>query len=532
MQPVRSEKPLTEPQEFSFATTARFGPAHNHHDPETPPSQKKFKLSENRALGVTVPEPFHFSTDMRSRKMRSSMSDVDADSTDSTNTPSRKRHQSSSSSSHLDASPWVPLKQKLRQMENATPEHWKKVARPRSPVRPLVLTKPIEPLLHTAIRGHSRPSLVDEAAVANAASHAFKAHPLNRKILESSGDMGVLRVVKRPLTQPQSPKFRVAALASRRPSAAEVRAREEREAAQRRVFKALPVNGGLPHESPRRNSSAVPRPLTVAASPNLHTKQRSLVHSKPEPTPKKVITVFKARPLPSHVNSTPKLHHAPSEPLKLTIPEPFALATEERSYLEEQRRFEALEKEKRADVEKRHFKARPIPNAAPFRPHLEMKITEPAPFALQSEQLHEASKQQLEAKLEGERRERVAKSQFKARPVPQAKPVELKRSTRPLTEITDFTLNTENRSQKREVFEQMKMDKEQVVKMQEERRAALEAERQKQEIKRLRQQLVHKALPVPATQSKPPAPIRASCQPLTEPKTPNFHTTKRIRIVQ
>jgi targeting protein for Xklp2 len=522
MQAVRSEKPLTEPEEFSFATSARFGPAHSYsRDPETPPSQKKKKLSEDRSLSITVPEPFQFATDTRHRKIRQSIGE---EAMIGEGTPSRRGAQPAPSAVPA-ASPWVPLKQRLRELENATPEHWKKQSRPRSPVKPLVLTKPIEPTFQTAMRSHSRPSIVEEAPVT---SHAFKAHPLNRKILESSGDLGVLRVVKRPLTQPQSPKLRVASLASRRPSVAELREREEREAAQKRIFKALPVGGAVP-ESPRRAHAAAPKPLTVATSPNLHTKQRSHLHVvKPAPSPKTVVT-FKARPMPNP-NATPKRRSVAPEPPKLTIPEPFALATEERSYLEEQRRLEALERERRELEAKREFKARPIPNSVPFRPHLELKVTEPEPFALRSGVLHDAAQQELEEKLAKERQDRLAKSQFKARPVPKAKPMEVSRSMRPLTEITSFALNTDNRSQQREVFEQRKAEKEQLAKMQEERRAALEAERQKQEIQRMRQQLVHKALPLPASLHTAPAPVRGSCQPLTEPKTPKFHTTtRRIR---
>lgn len=545
MHPVRSEKALTEPQEFSFATTARFGPSHAEmRDPETPPSQKKKKLSEERALGITVPEPFHFATDMRPRKIRTSQIGIEND-CEEMMTPSKSdrtaKHGAHGKASGYGggSSPWVPLKERMLAMEKATPEHWKRVPRARSPVKPLVLTKPVEPVLHTAVRSHSRPSVTEEPA--SATSHAFKAHPLNRKILESSGDLGVLRVVKRPLTQAQSPKLRVASLASRRPTPAEIREREEREAAQKRIFKALPVGGALPAESPRRNHSVAPKPLTVAASPNLHTKQRSFAHPKPNPTPnKKAVTSFKARPMPNYsacggsmngsvgaAGSTPKRRaSAVVEPLSLTIPEPFALATEERSYLEEQKRQQALEKERRELEAKRAFKARPMPNVVPFRPQLELKVTEPEPFYLQSEILHDAAQRELEEKLAKEREERLAKAQFKARPVLKAKPMELKRSVRPLTEITSFALNTESRSQQREVFEQRKLEKEQIAKMQEERRQALEAERQKQEIARMRQQLVHKALPIPPSLYQAPAPVRASCQPLTEPKTPNFHSAK------
>lgn len=542
---MRSSQPLTEPVEFSFATTRRFGPHGAASEPETPPSQKKIKLSENRAMGVTVPEPFHFATDYRPRKVRQSIDSVDdhfgsENGMDVSSTPSSK-----TKSTHKipAASPWVPLKEKMRKLECATPEHWKKAAKPRSPVRPLVLTKPQEPMLSTAMRSHSRPSMAEEAEKARPNTQ-FKALPLNRKILESSGDMGVMRVVKRPLTQPQSPKLRVAQLASRKPSAAEIREREEREMAQKRVFKAMPVNGALPPTSSASSSSRqapAPRPITIAQSPMLHTKHRSVVHSAPPgATPSKRSATgsrssaasqqepernFKARPMPDYsaLARVGVAQGGQHQHRALTIPEPFALSSEDRHAMEEEKKRDREERDRKEEMEKRNFKARPMPNATlPFRPHLELKITDPEPFGLASEALHAQAQYEQEEKLEKEKQERVAKAQFKARPVPQAKPMLVRPSNRPLTDVSEFHLHSENRSHAREQYETRKHQQEETSRMNDERRAALEAERQKQEVKRLRQQLVHKAVPVPQSHTRAPAPVRASCQPLTEPKTPNF----------
>jgi hypothetical protein len=510
----------------------------------TPPSQKKQKLSETRSLGITVPEPFHFATDTRPRKVRQSAMELESGDEFETDSVTSSGRKAAGYRPPVSSSPWVPLKQRLREIEQATPEHWKKTseARPRSPVRPLVLTKPVEPVLHTAIRSHTRP---DVASVPeDKQTHAFKAHPLNRKILESSGDLGVMRVVKRPLTQPMSPKLRVASLASRRPTPAEIREREEREAAQKRIFKAMPVNGALPPESPKTSRVLAPKPLTVAESPKLHTKQRSVVHTlAPKQTPSKMssstTSSFKIRTAapgatPKRSSQHTSSHHPkdgpilePFVPRQLTIPQPFALATDERSAVDQQRRMEQLEKEKRQEAERRQFKARAVPMAEPFRPYLELKITEPQPFALRSEVLHDVSVQQQKQKLAEEEEERRARMEFKARPLPQAKPMEIKRSQKPLTEISDFVLNSDSRSLEREAFERQKQAKEKAAMDLETRRQALEAERQKQDIKRLRQTLVHKAVPVPQSLSRAPAPIKASCQPLTEPKTPNFHTSHR-----
>lgn len=101
----------------------------------------------------------------------------------------------------------IPLAEMLRKIENETPENWKRVARPPSPVRKLELTVPKPFHFHSTRRRRSIRS--SDVSIKSKTTQMFKARPLNRKIFESGGDLGVPRVPKRPLTEPISPKFSV-----------------------------------------------------------------------------------------------------------------------------------------------------------------------------------------------------------------------------------------------------------------------------------------------------------------------------------
>ena len=64
--PVRSVQPLTEPQEFAFATDARLGVKATKKEP-TPPRKKQRRENSTERAAPTVPQPFSFETDKRVR---------------------------------------------------------------------------------------------------------------------------------------------------------------------------------------------------------------------------------------------------------------------------------------------------------------------------------------------------------------------------------------------------------------------------------------------------------------------------------
>lgn len=99
----------------------------------------------------------------------------------------------------------IPLAEMLRRLENQTPETWKRVARAPSPVKKLELTVPKPFNFHSTRRRRSIRN--SDVSIKTKTTNMFKARPLNRKIFESGGDLGVPRIPKKPLTEPISPKF-------------------------------------------------------------------------------------------------------------------------------------------------------------------------------------------------------------------------------------------------------------------------------------------------------------------------------------
>lgn len=101
-------------------------------------------------------------------------------------------------------------------------------------------------------------------------------------------------------------------------------------------------------------------------------------------------------------------------------------------------------------------------------------------------------------------------------------------SKKPLTDIDKFTLNTELRSSQRATFDE-KLQMEAKKKEEEDfQRRALHEIQEKSELKEYRKTLVHKAGPV---KQYPAVNIITGDRPLTAPRSPHFHTDKRLRYV-
>lgn len=123
--------------------------------------------------------------------------------------------------------------------------------------------------------------------------------------------------------------------------------------------------------------------------------------------------------------------------------------------------------------------------------------------------------------------EEKEKMKFKAQPckVVHKEAFVPKPSSKPLVEINEFKLNTEERSKKRDDFEyaikELQRSKE------DESQLALEEKKEgeKLEVLMLRKQMVHKANPV---RNYSELEVQRSDKPLTVPHTPKFETNKRM----
>lgn len=158
----------------------------------------------------------------------------------------------------------------------------------------------------------------------------------------------------------------------------------------------------------------------------------------------------------------------------MTEPEPFDLETEKRRIESEFKKQQQIEQERKQLEEARKFKARPMRIASPFRPVLELKITEPEPFQLESEEKHYLAQQKLMQQIAEEEEKRKKAMEFKARPFKEPKPFVPKKSNKPLTEIDEFALNSDVRSQKRRLFDEMMHEKELLAQEAERKRQILE----------------------------------------------------------
>ena len=86
------------------------------------------------------------------------------------------------------------------------------------------LTQPSEPVLSTSSRAGVRSSGImtreeeEEKEFEEMKKFQFKALPLDPRVLQSCGEMGVPRVDKKPVTQPHAPVFKTDCRAGRRSS--------------------------------------------------------------------------------------------------------------------------------------------------------------------------------------------------------------------------------------------------------------------------------------------------------------------------
>ncbi|KAK3860635.1 hypothetical protein Pcinc_033330 [Petrolisthes cinctipes] len=155
--------------------------------------------------------------------------------------------------------------------------------------------------------------------------------------------------------------------------------------------------------------------------------------------------------------------------------------------------------------------------------------TRSQPFNLQSDQRGAAKQEQFKRQLEEEEQSNAERRKFRAQPdaVVHRQPFIPDKSSKALTDISGFTLNTEMRAEERNDYNlhlKMKEDEIQAAKReQEERKKAEELE----EVARMRREAVHKAKPVPKYK---PMVLEPTTQPLTDPKSPQLATEARLHM--
>ncbi|KAI4333942.1 hypothetical protein L6164_018690 [Bauhinia variegata] len=210
------------------------------------------------------------------------------------------------------------------------------------------LTEPKTPLLQTSLR--ARPAKVKSSIEIEQEElekiPKFKARPLNKKIFESKGDIGIFCHTKKHVTQPQEFHF---ATNDRIPPTASV---ED-------LFDKLSLKS-----EPTYNRNPIPRNTTPNPF-NLHTEERGTEKEKKlfmelvqKQWEEEKARIPKANPYP-YTTDYPVIPPKP-EPKECTKPEPFQLESLVRHEEEMQREVEERRRTEREEANMRIFKAQPI----------------------------------------------------------------------------------------------------------------------------------------------------------------------------
>ncbi|NXD86478.1 TPX2B protein, partial [Halcyon senegalensis] len=263
-------------------------------------------------------------------------------------------------------------------------------------------------------------------------------------------------------------------------------------------------------------------PVTVPKSPAFTLKNRTRVSGKDEEKEKEAVPVIKANPMPHYgVPFKPKM---PEQRHVEVCPFSFDARDKERQ-IQKEKKIEELQKE---EVPK--FKALPLPYFDQVKlPEKKVKTpTQPEPFNLQIDERGAAKLQSWKQQLKEDLKRQKEAACFKARPntVVYQEPFVPRKENKLLSESLsgsvvpeNFELATEKRAKERQEFEKRLADIEATKERYQEQVRQQQEEREKEEVAKLRQELVHKANPIRKYRS---VEVKPSDQPLTMPKSPNF----------
>lgn len=355
----------------------------------------------------------------------------------------------------------------------------------------------------------------------------FTAQPLNRRVLESAGDLGVPRVQR-----PAPTKFEEFHLSQSNLSQSTSRASlgstasDSDGARKGTTFKARPYNKQLMEGKACGLGQVTPRKATCPKSPG-----RGLANARAPPAepPAEEFVAFRARPMPtfspSLVSPRPQSTdaHRPT-----TSPRPFSLQGAERRAVNEQIHEQRLKEAREKEVADRSFHARQMPVGEAWKPEPAAKpATAAAPFHLFSEERGAQHESARSAHLvEAERSEREQR-EFHARSAEVLKKhaFTAAKSTKPLTEINGFRISSTEQAAKRKAAE---LDKaaERAAQMRVEREeATLRRREEAAQLKEHRRSLVHKSRSADVLKKEPFKPQLSARRP-TQAQSPHWAPTK------
>ena len=381
---------------------------------------------------------------------------------------------------------------------------------PAQKIDTLKLTRPDSPKFATSTRAGARAQKIkstEELEIEEfekCQANPFKANPVNKAILQANGTTGVKTTAKQALTAPESPNLRVNQRAAQRPTA------------------------DPQDESPPKRAKVTHTGPTVPLSPKFQTDARAAFSkSKVEAVEDKPKS-FKAQPMPEFSNVfLPKASEN-----KLTAPQPFNLAGDKfHTKAVQEMEAKRMEQEKQEIEAHSGFKAQPIReyHFSTSAPVEQPALTEVQPFELSTDTRHAEYERKMAAdRQRAEMDERLARS-FKAQEatVLVKSPFVPKKSNKPLTEISNFELESDRRAEKREEFDQHVHEKLMQMEQAKKEQTMREFEEDKKAVAALRNQMSFKANPI---KNYAGVSMKPSDKSLTTPYSPALVTKTRATM--
>ncbi|PKK75922.1 hypothetical protein RhiirC2_845604 [Rhizophagus irregularis] len=258
--------------------------------------------------------------------------------------------------------------------------------------------------------------------------------------------------------------------------------------------------------------------ITIPVSPHI-TKPKPPQQKPPSPP-----RIIKANPVPQLKEPfKPIVAHRKIDPTKYSLP------GEKISQRKAEIREEKLKKEAQEQEKARKFKAQPLPTGSPdsLPPVHPLPTTVTKPFKLRTNIRGEKYQQYFHEKITELNKQKKEDLSFRAKPTPKLLPYRPKKSAKPLTEFVGFNLHTDARLEKRKAYDEQRNLREQEENILKERKQIEEEERNKQQIRQLRTELVHHAQPI---KRYAPVKIEFANRKITKPVSPLIGEKRRKKL--
>jgi len=278
----------------------------------------------------------------------------------------------------------------------------------------------------------------------------------------------------------------------------------------------LKEKGKLPQA--KKKATTCPKSPAFA----LKNRKRRIVTDETEEVPVSKPTVKPSGM--SKLKSALRSSNKPEVEKKVTIPQPFECYTRSEEMLEHKNK--EIEKVLEDERAKREFHAQPLPDLDKVSVPEKKQIppTAPKPFNLMTDERGIGKEQEWENHLKEEEQQKRKAASFKAQPakVLDNAPFVPKPPRKPLTEFQEFNLATTERAEQWEENEAKRAERDAQIRAEEEERQRQFKIAEDEAIKKMRDDMVHKAKPVP---NYKPMVLRGSDKPLTVPQSPEWSYT-------